>query len=117
MKSSTETIPAPQKNADELIMNISQLMAEAETMLSESSSQHAEVNGDVLRARYEAVENRYAAIKTRFAEAVRRADATVRTNPYETAIIALGVGMLLGACLLGRKKTPTQPPAGRGRKD
>jgi ElaB/YqjD/DUF883 family membrane-anchored ribosome-binding protein len=94
------------KNPDDLIANISQLMAEAEAMLSDSTSQHAEEKIDLLRSRYAAAESRlaarYAAAKAKVATAARRTDETIRAYPYETAAAALGLGVLLGVCLARR---------------
>lgn len=109
MTSSTETLlPAGlPKDADVLIANISKLMAEAEEMLSESTSQHAEENVELLRARYEDAENRlaarYAAAKGKVAAAARRTDETLRAYPYESVAVALGLGVLLGACFFRRR--------------
>ena len=109
MTSSTETLlPADlPKDADALIANISKLMAEAEEMLSESTSQHAEEKVELLRARYEDAENRlaarYAAAKGKVVAAARRTDETLRAYPYESVAIALGLGVLLGACFFGRR--------------
>lgn len=95
------------KNPDDLIANISQLMAEAEAMLSESTSQHAEEKVELLRARYDSAADRlaarYAAAKQKVAAAGRRADETIRAYPYETAAVVLGLGVLLGMCLSRRR--------------
>jgi ElaB/YqjD/DUF883 family membrane-anchored ribosome-binding protein len=101
MPSSNEPIAAQKKNPDELIADISRLMAEAEAMLSESTSFHAEEQAEIFRERKQALENRWdtacAAAKARLAAAARCADGFIRTHPYESAALALGLGLLLGA--------------------
>ncbi len=108
MTSPTESSPAQPKNADALIADISRLMAEAEEMLSESTSQHAEEKVVLLRAREgEAVKRlaeRYAAAKAKVSAAATRTDEIIRANPYESLAIALGVGVLLGACFCRRRE-------------
>ena len=108
MKSSTNASPAAQqKEADQLIANISQLMAEAEEMLSESTSQHAEEKVELLRPGFYDQERRsfpnYAAAKARVLSAARRTDDTIRAYPYEALAVAVGLGMLLGAVCFRRR--------------
>ena len=104
----TETSPAQPKNADALIADISRLMAEAEEMLSESTSQHAEEKVALLREREseaaQRLAERYAATKAKISAAARRTDEVIRANPYESLAIALGVGVLLGACFCRRSE-------------
>jgi ElaB/YqjD/DUF883 family membrane-anchored ribosome-binding protein len=106
MKFSNEIATGQPKNTDELITNISRLMDEAEEMLSESSSQHAEETVELLRERdYDPerpIRARYAATKSKIAEAGRRTDKIIRAYPYGSAALALGVGLLLGACFSRR---------------
>ena len=106
MKSSAHPIPPSQKEANELISDITQLMAEAEEMLSESTSHHAEEKVALLSSRYdrspERLVERYVSAKTKLAAMARRTDETIRACPYEALLIALGVGVLLGASLRRR---------------
>jgi ElaB/YqjD/DUF883 family membrane-anchored ribosome-binding protein len=106
MQPSTEISPAHQKNADELISDISKLMAEAEEMLSESTSHYAEPHLELYRERHPSPEKqvmaRYAAAKAKIAEVAQDTDKIIRTYPYESAAIALGLGLLMGACLTRR---------------
>ena len=108
MTSLSESQNGPAKNPDDLIANISQLMAEAEAMLSDSTSQHAEEKIELLRSRYEEAESRlaahYAAAQQKVAAVGRRTDATIRAYPYETAAVALGLGVLLGVCFSRRRE-------------
>ena len=101
--------PSSSQNVDALIADISKLMAEAEGMLSESSS-HAEEHTELLRERREALDpglaSRYAAARAKVADVTRQADKAIRTYPYEAAALALGFGVLLGACAIRRRSDP-----------
>ncbi len=106
MKSSNEIASHQPTNTHELITNISRLMDEAEEMLSESSSQHAEETVALLRERDSdpacPILARSTATKSKIAEAGRRTDKAIRAYPYESAALALGAGLLLGACFSRR---------------
>lgn len=106
MNPSIEIATGLPKEADQLITNISKLMDEAEEMLSESSSQHAEETIELLRERdYDPdrpMAARYAVTKAKLADAGRRTDKVIRAYPYESVAMALGVGVLLGACFFRR---------------
>lgn len=108
MKSSFEKTPRPQQEADELIANISKLMAEAEEMLHDSTSYHAEEKVALLRSPYQNAEHRfmekYLSAKAKLTSAVKRTDEAIRACPYESLAIALGVGVVLGATL-GRRRS------------
>ena len=107
MKSSSDSGPAQQKHAHELISDITQLMAEAEEMLSESTSHHAEEKVALLPARPDRTPERlmekYISAKERISAIARRTDQTIRACPYESLAVALGIGLLLGASLRWRR--------------
>lgn len=98
---------SPSKHVDSLIADISKLMAEAEGMLSESTS-HAEVYPELFYAQREVtgpgLATRYASARAKLAEAGRRADGAIRNYPYEAIAVALGFGVLLGACAIRRRQ-------------
>jgi ElaB/YqjD/DUF883 family membrane-anchored ribosome-binding protein len=108
MKSRTHISPVQDQKADELISNITQLMAEAEEMLSESTSHHAEEKVALLRYGQDRATNgfgaRYSEVKARLASVARQTDATVREFPYESVLVALGIGLILGTTLGGSKR-------------
>jgi ElaB/YqjD/DUF883 family membrane-anchored ribosome-binding protein len=107
MKSSFDSGPAQQKDAHELISDITQLMAEAEEMLSESTSHHAEEKVALLTSRPDRSPERfmekYISTKERISAIARRTDDAIRACPYESLAIALGIGVLLGASLRWRR--------------
>ena len=104
---SESTSPSP-KAAEDLIADISQLMAEAEEMLNESTSHHAEEKVALFATRHDETQARfmekYLSAKEKVASIARRTDETIRACPYESLAIALGVGVLLGATLRWRAR-------------
>ncbi len=86
-----------------IIADITQLMDDAERMLRDSTSQHAEEQVDLLRARCADMRSHLADFWASARQAARvgaqRTDRTIRTHPYQSLGLALGVGVLLGAVL------------------
>ena len=101
MKSSTGTSSGAQ-NVDELIANISKLMAEAEEMLSEthprSQDQIRRIQnlGTRLLASYDAA-------KANLCAAAKNTDTAIRHYPYESVLVALAIGVGLGAVMSRRR--------------
>lgn len=95
--------------ATALIANITQLMDEAEQMLCESTSQHAEPQVELLSKRCDDLQARVANFCTEtgqeIAARIHRTDQAIRSHPYRSLAIALGIGVLLGAMLKGRQST------------
>src|SRR3954470_3200202 len=88
---------------EQLIERISTLMGEAEALLAGPvSDQASEKFGDI-RARLEAVQTRlvdfYGDARKKVVTGAKATDATIRTHPYESLAIALGVGVLIGALI------------------
>jgi ElaB/YqjD/DUF883 family membrane-anchored ribosome-binding protein len=99
MKTLSPTAESPEQLAESL----RSLIAEAEKTLMSSVSEHAEGRLDELHARLESARDRVATLcadaKVKVAAGAKQADATIRSHPYESLAIALGVGVLLGAVL------------------
>lgn len=108
MKSSSEKTPHVPQEADELIANISALMAEAEEMLSESTSHHAEEKIALLRTHHRDAERRlmdkYLSMKSKVSSVAHQVDKTIRACPYESLAITLALGVLMGAALSRRRE-------------
>jgi ElaB/YqjD/DUF883 family membrane-anchored ribosome-binding protein len=58
---------------------------------------------DRLAAALERGKQSCAQLQDRALEEVKRADQTVRTHPYETVLIAFGLGAVLG-CMMARRR-------------
>jgi ElaB/YqjD/DUF883 family membrane-anchored ribosome-binding protein len=106
MKSSTGN-PSGAQSADELIANISKLMAEAEEMLSESHPPHS-LEHLQLRRRWQSAGARfvqgYDTAKAKLCAVAKSTDTAIRRYPYESVAIALGVGIGLGALFFHRRR-------------
>jgi ElaB/YqjD/DUF883 family membrane-anchored ribosome-binding protein len=99
MKNRSTTAESPEQLAESLRT----LIAEAEKALTTSVSEHAEGHLTDLHDRLESARERvaslYADAKTKVTAGAKQTDATIRSHPYESLAIALGVGVLLGAVL------------------
>ncbi|HEY0968777.1 MAG TPA: hypothetical protein VGD88_15405 [Opitutaceae bacterium] len=91
------------ESSEQLAENLRTLIAEAEKALTTSVGEQAEGHLADLHDRLESARERVAALcaeaKVKVAAGAKQADATIRSHPYESLAIALGVGVLLGAVL------------------
>jgi ElaB/YqjD/DUF883 family membrane-anchored ribosome-binding protein len=90
----------------DLLVELQELVAEAETMIAGSPSEHSGEALADLQARFAAAQERFVAMfdgaKKKIAAGARFTDAAIRENPYQSLAIALGVGMAIGV-LVGRR--------------
>lgn len=86
---------------DELITHIAHLMDEAQAMLAGPYVAQDAARRSALQARLRSVEVRLAALygkaRQRIVAGAEVADETIRSHPYQAIVIALGVGVLVGA--------------------
>ncbi|MBW8781335.1 MAG: DUF883 family protein [Verrucomicrobia bacterium] len=91
---------------EELLEQLRELVAEAEKTINEGLSEGAQDRLSNLRerlqnAREQAMEA-LASARNKVVAGAKQADATIRSHPYESLAVALGVGVLLGALLRRR---------------
>jgi ElaB/YqjD/DUF883 family membrane-anchored ribosome-binding protein len=113
MKNRTET-GTTAETPEQLIEHISRLMAEAEAMIAGPHTEQAGGKLANIKERLEAAREQltdvYGRARMQIADAYDRArdnvnagakytDETIRTHPYQSLAIALGVGVLLGALI------------------
>jgi len=103
MNHRTETHP---ESPEQLIKNIQKLMEEVEAVVSKSGS-GSESNGlAALQDRFSTaktkVQGYYKIARQKVLDGAEVADDTIRSHPYESLAVALGVGVLLGALLRRR---------------
>src|SRR5579884_1485176 len=91
-------------SAEQLIKNIQKLMAEVEEIIASSGetvSQEASSKLEELQNRLssatDAVKGYYNTARKRVVAGAQVADDTIRTHPYESLAVALGLGVVLGA--------------------
>jgi ElaB/YqjD/DUF883 family membrane-anchored ribosome-binding protein len=90
----------------EIITEMQGLVAEATTMMKDSVTEHSADAIENLRNRFGAAQERFADIyqgaRKRVVKGAKRADTTIRENPYQSIAIAAGVGLLVGL-VVGRR--------------
>jgi ElaB/YqjD/DUF883 family membrane-anchored ribosome-binding protein len=88
---------------EQLIEHISQLMAEAEAMLAGPVSEAATSRISEIKSRLESAQEKlvdiYGSARRKVVAGAKYTDQAIRSHPYESLAIALGVGVLLGALL------------------
>jgi ElaB/YqjD/DUF883 family membrane-anchored ribosome-binding protein len=88
---------------EEVAEHISRLMDEAEAMLVGPVSDRVAGKFDDLRARLEDFQARavdaYGDARQKVVAGAKATDETIRSHPYESLAIALGIGVLLGALI------------------
>jgi len=108
-KSSSASHPP---SAEELMKNIQSLMAEVEALVAGAGggSEGGGEDGSLLQHlqdRFsdvsEKVRGQYRNAQKKVVAGARAADETIRSHPYESLAVALGVGVLLGALLRRRE--------------
>jgi ElaB/YqjD/DUF883 family membrane-anchored ribosome-binding protein len=106
MKNRNETSTAETSTAEtpeQLIEHISRLMAEAEAMISgpitdQAGGRLAEIKERLESARLQ-LTAAYGRARSSVVASAKYTDETIRSHPYESLAIALGVGVLLGALI------------------
>lgn len=95
----TDTSTSP----EELVSNLRSLLAEAEKLVGESAGEYASSRMEELYTRLQAAQERvqelYGVAREKVAAGARQTDRTIRSHPYESLAIALGIGVLLGALI------------------
>lgn len=96
MKNNQQTTHTPK----ELITEMQGLIVEAQAMLVDSVSEHSAEAMANLRERFSAAQQRFIATcdatKTKVIAGAKCTDTAIRENPYQSVLIALGVGVLVG---------------------
>jgi ElaB/YqjD/DUF883 family membrane-anchored ribosome-binding protein len=91
---------------EELLEQLRELVAEAEKTISEGLSEGAEGRLSNLRDRLQSAREQameaFTSARHKVVAGAKQADATIRSHPYESLAVALGVGVLLGALLRRR---------------
>lgn len=93
----------PTQTPDEIIAQIARLMAEAEALVAGPAAAPATDRFLSLRERFSELQERaaelYGDARHHVITSARRTDEAIRTHPYESVALALGIGVLLGAVL------------------
>jgi ElaB/YqjD/DUF883 family membrane-anchored ribosome-binding protein len=91
---------------EELLNDLRTLVGDAELMLNPARGETRSEPLVSLRARYDAAQKSlgefYTGTKTKIAASAQYTDASIRAHPYQSLVIALGAGLLIGV-VLGRR--------------
>ncbi|MFO1447524.1 MAG: hypothetical protein U1F61_05160 [Opitutaceae bacterium] len=89
-----------------LLNDLRALLSEAESLTTGTVAEQTSDRLADLRARLkeaqESLSEYYEIAKERVTEGARRTDAAIRSHPYESIVVALGVGVLIGALIRRR---------------
>ena len=95
------------ESPEQLVSNLRALLADAEKSLGENLIEGGESKLEHLRERLasarETAEHLIASAKEKVIAGAKQTDSAIRSHPYESLAIALGVGVLLGAFLRRNK--------------
>lgn len=94
------------ETAEEVLENLRSLIAEAEELIGSGvANTSSEVLEDVrsrLSEGLDKLNDYYGTAKEKVVAGARRTDETIRSHPYESLAVALGVGVLVGALIRRR---------------
>lgn len=94
---------ASSQSPEQLIDDLRSLLADAEKVVTETAPDKLEDKLQAMRSGLENARERledfYHNAKDKVTEGAKQADQTIRSHPYESLAIALGIGVLLGALL------------------
>jgi len=91
------------RSPEELIENLRKLIGEAEQAISGDIADKSDEVLSGIRERLETglenLDGYYTEAKQKVVAGARRTDETIRSHPYESLAVALGVGVLIGALI------------------
>jgi ElaB/YqjD/DUF883 family membrane-anchored ribosome-binding protein len=97
MKKRNGTTESP----EQLVAHLRDLLNEAEQLVGDSAGEFVAEKTEAMRERLQHAQERlqefYNTTRDRVISGARTTDATIRSHPYESAAVALGVGILIGA--------------------
>jgi ElaB/YqjD/DUF883 family membrane-anchored ribosome-binding protein len=102
METFFKNISAEDGTTGKLVQDLNMLLSDAEELVSSTGGKLATKSKDELTAVLEKLRASCGRIEKRATEGALGTDRFIRKKPYQSAGIALGIGLLLGA-LLGRE--------------
>jgi len=90
---------------EQILENLRKLVTEAEKLIGEGGEHTEEALSGVMERLENArakMEDLYGAARKKVVTGAHQADEAIRSHPYESLAIALGVGVLLGALIKRR---------------
>jgi ElaB/YqjD/DUF883 family membrane-anchored ribosome-binding protein len=101
-------IETSRQTPEALLDDLHALVAEAEKMVASASGERGSEIMNGLRNRFQATQERlgdlYDEAKKKVTAGAQNTDEVIRSNPYQSIAVAIGLGVLLGV-LVGRKSS------------
>jgi ElaB/YqjD/DUF883 family membrane-anchored ribosome-binding protein len=99
MKKRNGTTESP----EQLVTHLRDLLAEAEQLVGDSAGEFVGEKSEDMRARLQHAQERlqefYSTARDKVVAGAKSTDATIRSHPYESLAVALGIGLLIGALM------------------
>ncbi len=96
MKKRSESAETP----EQLVTQLRGLLTEAEHLIGTSAGEYVGEKAEALRERFGAAQERlqelYDATREKVVDGAKTADKAIRSHPYESLAVALGIGVLIG---------------------
>jgi len=94
------------ESPEQLVTHLRDLLVEAEQLVGDSAGDYVGEKADAMRERLSQAQERlqelYHSTRARILSGARSTDTAIRTHPYESMAVALGVGVLLGTLVRRR---------------
>jgi len=91
------------ESPEQLVTHLRNMLTEAEQLVGNTAGEYVGEKAEALRERFSAAQERlselYSAAQEKVVDGAKATDRTIRSHPYESLAIALGVGVLVGALL------------------
>jgi len=94
------------ESPEQLVTHLREMLHEAEHMVGDTAGQYVGEKAEAMRERLhhaqERLEELYENARDKVVAGAKTTDHAIRTHPYESLAIALGVGVVVGALLRRR---------------
>jgi len=94
------------ESPEQLVTHLRELLHEAEHLVGDSAGQYVGEKAEAMRERFhqaqERLEELYSTARDKVVAGAKTADGAIRSHPYESLAIALGLGVLIGAVMRRR---------------
>lgn len=105
MKNSPKSAIRSANSPEELVSNLRDLLSEAEGLVGDAVGEGAADKLAALQEKWENAQERmadlYARAREKAISSAQQTDKMIRSHPYESLAITLGIGVLLGAIIRG----------------
>lgn len=94
------------ESPEQMVTHLRELLTEAEHLVGDTAGQYVGEKAEAMRERFQAAQERveelYETARDKVVAGAKTTDTAIRSHPYESLAIALGVGVVIGALLRRR---------------